>query len=207
MKKLLMTVALMSVSGIASANLVTNGSFEDPIVTAGTWVGPLASIPGWTAVSGPGIEVRNNVVGTAFDGDNFVEMDSDANSAMNSDAIATTSGGSYLLSYSYSPRIGESPATNPIDIFWNGLQLNEITGLGGSINNWVTLYFNVTGTGSDVIGFAANGISDSLGGNVDDVQLNAVPLPAAALLFGSALLGAGALGRKRNEKETEVVAA
>jgi hypothetical protein len=33
-----------------------------------------------------------------------------------------------------------------------------------------------------------------------------VPLPAAALLFGSALFGAGALGRKRNEEEAELTA-
>jgi len=35
--------------------------------------------------------------------------------------------------------------------------------------------------------FAATGTSDSLGGNIDYVQLNAVPVPAAAWLFASAL--------------------
>jgi hypothetical protein len=36
--------------------------------------------------------------------------------------------------------------------------------------------------------------------------VSAVPLPAAALLFGSALMGAGALGRKRSEEAEATVA-
>ena len=50
------------------------------------------------------------------------------------------------------------------------------------------------------INFLAVGTSDSLGGYIDDVKLTAVPVPAAAYLFGSALLGMMGIGYRRNKK-------
>src|SRR5947209_8662191 len=41
----------------AQANLLTNGSFEDPLIPDGTFA-LFASIPGWTLGSGPAIELQ-----------------------------------------------------------------------------------------------------------------------------------------------------
>ena len=57
----------------------------------------------------------------------------------------------------------------------------------------------VLGTGMDALRFAATGIDDSLGGNIDNVSLNAVPVPAAAWLFGSAF---GVFGLAKRRKST-----
>lgn len=190
MKKTLLSVILMMAASSANANLVQNGSFEDTIQPNGTW-SVYNSINGWTTVSGPGIELRNNVAGLASDGDNYVELDShngyDTNSAMRQ-LIATTAGSLYELLFDYSPRINQPSSTNGISVFWNGTLLGNITGTGGSSNMWLTQRFFVTGTGgSDELKFLATGTDDSYGGNIDDVRLNAVPVPAAAWLFASAL--------------------
>lgn len=197
MKKFLITAFLFSVSNIASANSIANGSFEDTTQNSGTW-SVYSSINGWTTVSGAGIEIRNNVIGTAQDGNNFVELDSHNNSAM-AQTIATSANSFYDLSFYYSPRISQPDSTNGISVFWNDVLLGDITAQGSSLNVWTLYSFTVKGTGSDVLKFAATGLNDSLGGNLDNVSLtpSPVPLPAAAWLFGSALIGFISLSNRR----------
>lgn len=197
MKKFLITAFLFSVSNIASANSIVNGSFEDTTQNSGTW-SVYSSINGWTTVSGAGIEIRNNVIGTAQDGNNFVELDSHNNSAM-AQTIATSANSFYDLSFYYSPRISQPDSTNGISVFWNDVLLGDITAQGSSLNVWTLYSFTVKGTGSDVLKFAATGLNDSLGGNLDNVSLtpSPVPLPAAAWLFGSALIGFISLSNRR----------
>lgn len=185
MKKIFLAALLIGVSQLANANLVVNGSFENTAQPNGTW-NVYNSIYGWSTSSGAGIEIRNNVEGTASNGVNFVELDSHNNSAMQQ-SIATTAGSLYELLFNYSPRVYQPASTNGITAFWNGTLLAEITGNGSANNVWVTQHFFVTGTGNDVLQFAATGTNDSYGGNIDYIQLNAVPLPAAAWLFGSAI--------------------
>lgn len=194
MKKLIVGVSLMALAGFANASsLVVNGSFENPDQPSGTW-GTYPSILGWTSTNG--IEIRDNHTGQASHGTQFVELDTNRNSTM-SQTIATLAGQHYSLTWDYSPRIGQPSSTNGISVFWNNVLLSTITATGGSTNLWTSLTALVVGTGNDVLKFAAIGTSDSLGGNLDNVGLNAVPLPAAAWLFGSALIGFGALRRKQ----------
>ncbi len=190
MKNLFISAVLLVASSLAHANLVQNGSFEDTIQANGTW-SVYTSINGWSTVSGPGIELRNNVAGTASNGVNFVELDShngeDTNSAMRQ-LITTSAGSLYELLFDYSPRIHQPSNTNGISVFWNSNLLADVTATGGSSNLWVAQRFFVTGTGgNDELKFMATGKDDSFGGNIDYVRLNAVPVPAAAWLFGSAL--------------------
>lgn len=121
----------------ASTNLIVNGSFEDTSVNSGSW-GVYKNILGWTTVSGPGIEIRDNVVGTTDFGSQFVELDSHdfrfsgaqnrdpnnqnviTNSAMQQ-IVQTNANQSYQLSFYYSPRIGLSSNTNGISVFWTTL--------------------------------------------------------------------------------------
>lgn len=189
MNKLLIAIMLLSATSLANANLVHNGSFEDTLQANGSWA-VYNSINGWDTASGPGIEIRNNVAGTASNGVNFVELDShngsDTNSAM-AQSITSSAGSLYELMFDYSPRIYQPANTNGISVFWNDVLLENITGVGGSSNYWLTYNYFVIGTGNDVLKFLATGIDDSLGGNIDNVQLNAVPVPAAIWLFATAI--------------------
>jgi len=204
MKNSLLAFLLLTTSAIsnaASVNLVVNGSFEDSGPGINSWA-VYQTIPGWKTISGPGIEIRNNVVGTTEFGKQFVELDShnssrNANSTMEQ-IISTSIGTLYNLSFYYSPRINQSSTTNGISVFWNDTLLKDISVNGGNVNIWTFHQFIVTGTGSDSLKFSATGISDTLGGNIDNVSVNAVPVPAAAWLFVSALGLFGFTNRRKN---------
>src|SRR4051794_9369740 len=82
----LLTLAFagLCTANTATAGLVTNGSFEADPVPFGSFT-YLPAITGWTLASGPAIEIQNHVAGTPFDGNQFVELDSSANSSMYQD--------------------------------------------------------------------------------------------------------------------------
>jgi len=198
MNKLLLSSILLGLSAqVSAANLVINGSFEAPDIPSNTW-SVHGAIPGWST-AGPGVEIRDNVVGTAFEGNQFIELDSHGGNDTNSSifqTLNTEAGQHYRVSFAYSPRIGQPASTNGIEAFWNGALLSNVTANGINVNTWSILSFLVSGTGQDVLKFSAVGIDDSLGGNLDAISVNKVPLPSAAFLLAPVLVGFMALRRK-----------
>ena len=179
----------------ASAALV-NGSFEDNVQAAGTWA-IYPNLFGWTG--GPnGIELRNNVAGTAYAGVNFVELDTTANSIATQN-IVTGIGQTYTLSFAYSPRTGVASGSNTIEVYWDGQLLNSYTGSTNANDAWTVYTVNVTGDGSSSLEFRAAGTSDSYGGSLDAVMLTAVPEPStwAMMILGFAGVGYMTYRRKR----------
>ncbi len=205
---------LSQAATLTTPNLVTNGGFENTgsvSVGSGSWIAFGASVvasnrttqllPGWTMDTGFGIEVRNNVAGTAFEGARFVELDSFDDTSM-SQWIQTRAGAAYQLSFAYSPREGVAANSNGIRVLWNEALLGEVTAAGkASGHDWKTFSYRVFGTGAqDRLRFASfEGIGagvNSVGGSLDKVQLQAVPEPASlALVLGA--LGLVALKRRR----------
>jgi hypothetical protein len=217
-----------------ATNLILNGSFED-VSTAGAvrlnGVGTVADtsdgiddgnwavftqLPGlWTTASGPGIEVRNNVAGVAQDGDNFVELDSHGADPSNSFMTQTfTSPGTMLkLSFWYAARPGapgNDPASNGIEVLWNGVVLTApplVPGnpaLGTTDTEWVEYSAPLTGVvGNNTLGFRAVGIDETYGGSLDNVSVTVVPEPEA---YGLALAGMGVVAlsvrRRRGQHQT-----
>ena len=203
--KLSFCAALFAAAGSASAvtELIVNGSFEANKQAANTW-NIYNNLTGWTGGQF-GIELRNNVAGAAFDGVNFVELDTTHNSLMYQN-IHTTKGQAYTLSFEYSPRPGVALDSNGIEVLWNGktVATEQAQGLNNGKNSWQHYSFNVIG-GNDVLSrleFRAVGRNDSYGGSLDKVSLiSAVPEPDtyAMLLVGAGLIGFAAR-RKKNPK-------
>ena len=196
----LMGLGALTLTTQANAQAFVNGSFEADAQATGTW-NIYPNLTGWTG--GPaGIELRNNVAGAAYDGNNYVELDTTANS-LASQAV-TTVGQLYTLSFAYSARENVAPASNGIEAYWNGSLLASLTGQGGpSGNNWSLYSYQVIGTSPvSLLEFRAVGTSDSYGGSLDAVSLTSpVPEPEtyALLLAGLGLLGFAARRRRQRE--------
>lgn len=185
----------------APFNYVQNGSFETPVVGSNTWDTFYGNVGGWQTGDN-GLEIRNNVAGAAYDGVQFAELDTTANSSIYQTFDNLAAGKTYQLSFAYSPRENVAEASNGIDVMWNGSSVTSLTqsGIGNNGNVWMVYTFDVTATGKDILGFDASGTSDSYGGSLDAVSLSAVPVPAAAFMFAPALLGF--LGFRRKMKNT-----
>lgn len=154
---------------------------------------------GWTSLAGDGIEVQyNNVAGLAHSGNNLVELDSNNNSVMG----RLIDAGTYDLSFWYSDRPNVGAASNGIYVTVdNGAPPLFVVagGTGGGGTNWMLKTFSFSTTGG-MLRFAADGISDSLGGYVDDITLTQtgnVPEPAAWAMLLSGFAAVGVALRRR----------
>lgn len=196
---LLMAAAPLSAS---TENLIINGSFESVPLASGKWTTLYGtSLTGWTA-GAKGIEVRNNVSGTASDGNNFVELDTSANSSM-WQTINVAAGVNYLLSFDFCQRLGVSGSDEMQVFLYDGAAPSGSaiwsTTLKTDVQKpWTTFSDYVTAaSGQMTLVFAAAGGSNSYGLSLDNVKMSTVPLPPAVLLLGSGLLGL--LGFRRRQ--------
>lgn len=214
----------------AQANLLLNGSFEQgPVgnpngLTNNNLFGNLSgggtgswdtwdSILGWTSPTGV-IEIQTvNTLNPSLgpqDGRYYVELDahpqSNANSSMEQSFTGGGAAGTQTLSYYYRPRTGSS-GDNGIRVYFNNVLIDPaLTGNGAQPAGWTQLSSAVTVlAGINTVRFEAFGTANTLGGLVDNVVLT--PVPAAALLFGSALAGLGWMRRRRQAGTPEALPA
>jgi hypothetical protein len=195
--KLLATVALFALACTARANLLVNGSFEDVAIASGSY-SLFAAIPGWSIDTGPFIEIQNHVAGSPHDGNQYLELDSTANTSVYQDVL-TVVGAPYRLTFWYSPRPGIASSSNGVDLMIDGnltaLLIGDGTANGDTV--WTQYSFLVIGDGSTRIEFAGVGTSDSLGGYIDAVSLTTVPEPNVLVLLAAAGLAASTFLRRR----------
>lgn len=195
-------IATLLASGAASAapvvELIHNGSFEADAQAGGTW-NIYNNLSSWTGGLA-GIELRNNVEGTAARGVNFVELDTYANSSI-SQSIQTVLNQTYTLTFQFQDRQYVASSSQGLDISWGGATF------ASSVNNsdhggWETRTYTLIGDGTlKALTFsaAANSASDGLGTSLDNISLTAaVPEPETygMLLAGLAVMGLVARRRK-----------
>jgi hypothetical protein len=194
---LLFLVLLFSFATLSlhASSIVVNGSFELPALSYGSW-SPFPSIPGWSLASGPAIEVQNHVAGNPFDGNQFVELDSSAESAIFQD-LPTITGVQYYLSFAFSPRPGVP--VNIMGVSWDGSSVTTVSADGTGLldTSWTVYSFTVTASSATTrLQFSGLGPSDQLGEYVDAVSVAQTPEPSSIMLCFGGLLFAAAKYRK-----------
>ena len=208
MKKIIALAALAAISVTASAtgNLFTDGSFESISQASGTW-NTYTSVPGWAVTkangtpTSTGLEIRDNIAGTAEDGHNFIELDGYEND-MIKQSFATTIGKEYEISFWFEDRAGVAPGSQGFSAtVKSGSSLS--TGFGAIGDNgaaWhlVTMDF-VAGSTTSVFSIKATGTSDGVGTSFDNFQAAAVPEPASLGLFAAGIAVLGLTSRRRRQ--------
>jgi hypothetical protein len=214
MKNISIAAALSSALFALSAQgapleLVKNGSFEADAQGFTSWK-YTANLTGWKSESTftQKFELRNNISGGAYDGNNFVELDTTQNSNLYQDVHGV---GKATLSFWYMSRPGTSAGTNGLEVKfgdysnnqWTSTQVDEGTlsfGVAGpdsyktDKSQWknftTTVDFGVNGS-TKRLEFYALGTSDSFGTSLDAVSIvQAVPEPEvyALMLTGLSMM-------------------
>lgn len=170
------------------------------LLTTGPGVNVYRGLQGWTTTTGNRIEVRSDLSTAidAQDGDYFISLDGGRNSNIQQSVGLAV--GSYILSFWYSPE-GTSINSNRINYNLGSLLTGTVTRgtNGASVGAWtqVQVLFNVTTAGSYLLNFAAAGTQNRVGGFLDNIQIAAVPVPAAGLGLLAGLLAMTGLRRRR----------
>ena len=177
-----------------AANLVTNGSFEDPAI-GGSWE-PVASVPGWVNATESTIEIQTTGLGyiTAADGNQYIEVNGNVPSYIHTTALATVAGDSYYFSFAYAGRW--NGGTNKIDVLWDGNVIQAALA-APSTSAWTYYTYTVTGTGSDTAGFSSLPYGGGSYGNFIDKVSVTTPLPAALFFVLPALAGVFGFSRRK----------
>ena len=206
MKKIIALAALAALSATASAaNLITDGSFESITQASGTW-STYNTVPGWLVSqdnffpSSHGLEIRNNIVGTAEDGNNFIELDGYENDRITT-GFATTVGKQYEVSFWYANRPGVAASSEGfVATILSGSLTNASLVGNAATSGWIEekMFFTANSPFS-IFSIAATGTSDGYGTSFDNFQAMAVPEPATLGLFAAGLAVLGLSRRRRNQ--------
>lgn len=180
----------MIVAG-ASANLVVNGSFEDPLISDNSFLAVTAGsgvLTGWT-VGGTSIDVLSGPSRfVAADGNQSVDLVGTPGPGDVSQLLATTDGTTYKIRFALSRNDeGGSVADKDVDFSFGSYTENL---LGAVQNSWTYFERTIVADSSLTELKFSSDASGFFGGLVDDVSVEAVPEPAsmAALTLGAMAL-------------------
>jgi hypothetical protein len=210
MKKLLSTfsalflLVMTTISvNAASTNLVSNGGFE----TLGSYIGNgLYNATDWTISDlSSGTGVYSTVSSSGYgslgllpaEGQSFLwgGAYSGNTGTITQQTLTSTARMNYNLDFSLANTNNGYSAANSWLVKWNGVNMGSGTNVGNFGNT--PYHFVVTGTGNDTLQFVFNNEPGAFA--LDKVSVSATPIPAAAWLLGSGLIGLIGI-KRRNQK-------
>lgn len=149
--------------------LIVNGGFENPAFLPGNW-STFTSVDGWKVSSGPGIEIQHRVSGVPYEGNQHIELDSNAPTAIYQD-VPTQPGARYTLRFALTPRPGIALEDNAVLVLWNGKVIDEV--VPQSVHEgWQVHEYSVVATGKlSRVELKDISVPNSLGAFLDDVSL------------------------------------
>lgn len=215
-------VGLLVAAPSSQANLLTNGSFEVPVVTNGTFIlFPVGSsaLTGWTVFGPAGTNVAN-VIGTfsqngvsfpAQDGNQWLDLTGlSANSTEGvSQSVATIVGHQYQLSFFVGNTTGGGfGTTSTVNVLLNGISTfaDVNSTVSPTTQNWQQFTHTFIATGiSTALGFRNGDSGNDDDNGLDNVVLldlgpavNGVPEPGLLTLLG---IGLATIGIARRQKK------
>jgi hypothetical protein len=208
-----LTICLAAVATTpAVANLIVNGSFETPVVPAGSTLnfpGGSTGITGWTMVG-----VDSDLISTSFtqsgvtfnaqDGQQWIDLAGHTSNSQTSGAtqsITTVAGGLYAVSFyvgSADDNVNNFFFPSTIDLSINGGPRVHFTNPIAPSNHldWAQFVVPFVATGSSTnLTFYNGGASNNFLSALDNVVVDAVPEPSSVVLIGLGVVGF--LGRRR----------
>jgi hypothetical protein len=218
-KTLIAVCTFSMVAGIARSNLITNPSFETPVVATGSFENFATGSTGitdWT-VTGPA-DTAVSIVSTTFaqdgvtfeaeNGNQWVDLTGDNSNSTEGimQSVATTPGTNYVLTFYVGNTTGGGifGTTSTDALYINGAQVNtyENSNTDSTGLNWEQFTYGFTASGaSTTIGFVNLDPSNDNSNGLDMVDLEvgapAVPEPAYIWLVGAALVVMAFLMRRK----------
>lgn len=201
----LAAVAFGLISTTASAQIVTNGGFEAPVITDPCCnTVPPDSLPGWTAT--PNVNVVNGTFDStngnlAYQGNQYLDLVGQGGTGSITQSLSLTPGQMYSLTFAYSHNLFDpaeatsASASFAIDAL-NGIVFHDT----GSTSNldWQLFSGTFIATGTDTLNFTNLTGGPNEGVLLDAISVAAVPEPAtwAMMLLGFAGIGMAMRGRR-----------
>lgn len=196
---LVLACAALAAPGVASAAIVTNGSFEQPALGFHT-VLPGQTYGSWTCDGPDDIEfVRAEVNGSlpglefsAYDGEYWIDLGGVGRaSGIHQDLVGLTPGGLYRVDFAFACNVWGPDFNFIMDVDWNGVTVGTFSRIGGGFNgafmNWENKFVDVLATGSDRLAFRGVTAISARGPAIDAVSMSPIPAPGAAAFLAGGL--------------------